>query len=634
MANTKKESKKKTTPDFRDAQGVKPGEILLANDFDKGRSDISSFYVDRCIPLLTALADMIREKQLTLSPYSTTRMRAIFSTLKERDGIKKLKKQDLADLYSSFSADLLNVIAVAKADLRYENAWKSIVSELEVSSARLKAIVGRRPALEVSYGWYGDVLAPDVLFNPLLTVCYWKEYDSRYNQWYSGEFTISPVDRKTLADCVLGKEATEYHLLKSLPADIKLHIENFEGDISTDIITLEGLALNGSLLTASGVITAAKMKKVRQQTDIRGFRPDGKEWSLDRLELLGFAYFNLIEENSTSKENAGLARLARYAVEKVPTLLKGPNFGVFLPAYQGFTKTWTTDNYARQAADAVNTVIRQAHEDWLSLENFRMLLLCVPIGRSSLALRLFSSNSIGKSQLVRKVDKEHQADRKWKVQEIRWFDEVGFSFAVHWIRFLCAMGIIETAETPDISADDPLEGIRYVRLTSLGRYVFGFEKEYTPQATRDISGVEFDARNGIVTIDAGSPFQMFLGNIGKRISPTRFRISSETLMKGCKTKAELEQRIRNLQVIIDPEKEPVLRKIIDEAVGHTDCATREGGYSLLRLRPDLPGLRDAILSDRELREMTILAGHALALVKTHKMERFNAICASYGFLME
>ena len=105
-------------------------------------------------------------------------------------------------------------------------------------------------------------------------------------------------------------------------------------------------------------------------------------------------------------------------------------------------------------------------------------------------------------------------------------------------------------------------------------------------------------------------------------------------MKGCKTKAELEQRIRNLQVIIDPEKKPALRKIIDEAVGHTDCATREGGYSLLRLRPDLPGLRDAILSDRELREMTILAGHALALVKTHKMERFNAICASYGFLME
>ena len=32
--------------------------------------------------------------------------------------------------------------------------------------------------------------------------------------------------------------------------------------------------------------------------------------------------------------------------------------------------------------------------------------------------------------------------------------------------------------------------------------------------------------------------------------------------------------------------------------------------------------------------MTILAGPALALVKTHKMERFNAICAANGFLME
>lgn len=634
MANKKKEPKTKTDPGYRDAQGVKPGEILLKNEFDKGRCDISSFYVDRCIPLITPLAEMIREERITLSSSSTTKMRTIFTTLKARDGIRKLKKQDLADLYSSFSADLLNVVAVAKSDLRYENAWKLIVSQLEVSSMQIKAITGKRPVLEISYGWYGDVVAPEVLFNPLLTVTFWREYDARYNEWYSGEFTISPTDRKTLADCFLGKEATEPHLLKALPAGEKLYIENFEGDISTDIVTLEGLSLNGSILTASGLITAPKLKKVKQQTDIRGFRPDGKEWSLDRLELLCFAYFNMIGEGKEAKGNADIARLAKYAAEKVSALLKGPNFGVFLPAYQGFTKSWTADNYARNAVNALQTVLKQAQEDWLSLENLRMMLLCVPIGRSSLALRLFSSQNIDKAQLVRKTDKARQADSKWKAEGIRWFEDLGFSFAVHWIRFLCAMGIVETAQTLEIAADDPLEGLRYVRLTPLGRFVFGWEKDYTPQATRNISDVEFDARNGIITVDSKSPFQMFLNNVSRKISPTRFKISEETLLKGCTTKAELEQKIKNLRVIIEPEKEPALRKMIDGAMSHTDCAVREGGYSLLRLRPDLPGLREAILTNKELREMTILAGPNLALVKTHKIERFNAICAAYGFLME
>ena len=127
---------------------------------------------------------------------------------------------------------------------------------------------------------------------------------------------------------------------------------------------------------------------------------------------------------------------------------------------------------------------------------------------------------------------------------------------------------------------------------------------------------------------------MFLDKVAKRISPTRFRISVESLLKGCRNSADLEQRISNLKTIINPEKEPEAKKIIEEARRHTCCASREGGYSLLRLRPDLPGLRETILTHRELREMTILAGPTLALVKTHKLERFNAICASFGYLME
>ena len=127
---------------------------------------------------------------------------------------------------------------------------------------------------------------------------------------------------------------------------------------------------------------------------------------------------------------------------------------------------------------------------------------------------------------------------------------------------------------------------------------------------------------------------MFLDRIATRISPTRFRISSDTLLKGCRNASELDQRTSSLQTIIDPDKEPAIKAIIEDAKRHTYCATRDGGYSLLRIRADLPGLREMILTNKELRELTILAGPTMALVKTHKMERFNAICASYGYLMD
>lgn len=602
---------------------------------DAGRS-ISAVYTGERESLLDPFAQMVRDGLLRASDSSSTKLQGYMRDLRITDGLDMIPVTGQVQLYNSFDGDLRNVLAVAKADRRYEDAWKRLITSLEVSSISLRQQLGREVRIAAGYNWYYDVF-PELLFSPL-TVTERRESYSRDRRGYHryGYLSMNASTRAFLSDLFFGREFRLPHLTPELPKDRKLLIENFEQSISTDLMMLDGVALNGSMLSTNGSISAAAVKKVKSQTRISDFLYTAGKWPLDRVEMLCLTYFTLLdvtEENS--RKDIDIKQLAKFAVEEMAEYIIGPMFSTFLPSMQGFTKTWTAVSFATCIADTVVDILTDGKDKWLSLDNFKMRLLCSPVDgdRNFIQLKLFTHEERRKGSPVRKADKENGVVTP---AEIDWGEEVGLKFAIHWIKYLCALGIVEIAIDPDWNdnADDLMEGMRYARLTALGRYALNFDADYTPKTAEGSAEVEFDAQNGILTIDAKSPYQMFLEKVAKRISPTRFRISAESLLKGSRNAAELEQRISNLRTIINPEKEPAAMKIIEEAKRHTCCASREGGYSLLRLRTDLPGLREAILTNQELREMTILAGPTLALVKTNKMERFNAICASYGYLME
>ena len=624
------ETKKNTAS--RHEEGAQAGMLTLYNITakDSGRS-LSSVYNRERRDLLAPFAKMVSEGIIMAGPLSTMKMKGYMHDLQLKGGLDTLSDTALSQLYNSFEGTLSNVLAVAKADRRYEEAWKRLLTNLEVTTIQLKEQLGREVVVAAGYSWHYSNFA-ELLFSPLTVIDLWQTYSRAGKDYHRhGVLSMDADTRCRLSDLFFGMDYRLPHLSPELPAATTLTIENFEQATATDLLTLEGVALNGSLLSSNGSITAAAVKKVKAQTPIGNFIHAPGQWPLDRMEMLCLTYFTLLDlKDPKSKKGIDIKQLARFAVDSMPRCIIGPMYSTFLPDFQGFTKSWTIHGYPSRVANIVRYILKVAKDEWMDLANFRMQLLCSSIeGNNNYSyLKLFSYEGINKAKLVRKADKEEGI----ATTNIDWGEEVGLKFAVHWVKYLCALGIVELAVAPDAHGD-LMEGMRYVRLTPLGRYAFGIDADYTMKEAGGNLGVEFDPRNAIITINEKSPYQMFLSNVAKRISPTRFSISAKILLKGCASKEELEQRIDNLRTLIDPKKEPALKNIIDEAMRHTDCAVRDGGYSLLRLRSDLPGLREAILANRELREMTILAGPTLALVKTHKMERFNSIMASLGYLM-
>lgn len=625
--------RKKDIKDTPDAPGVITLRLPLKADKDL---KLSKLYSTKTQKLFVPFAKLLTQGTLTVSSDSATRLMQTCAEMEKRSTFDKISKDRLEVLYYSFAANLHNFLSVAQADVRYAKAWDILINNPEVSSEMLASILGRDIQAEDYYEWYGSSVIPEVLFAHLSVPAFGKTYNHRTREYgIRASFSLPTPKRKALSDLFFGPEYASPHLFDSLPDDKPLTIENFEAQTVVDIMTLDGISLNGSMLSANGSISMSQVKKVRTQTSIPDFKGPVREWGVDRLEMLCLTYFSLWERIGKNNK-IDITNLARFAAEDMPRCIVGPIFNTFLPMWQGFAKSWTSESYTYHIAHAISNILHNAADSWLSLDNFRMMLMCEdgeePVWRM---LKLFTYRGREKASPVNKAEKEDKGKRPVIHRAFNWIEDFGMKFAVHWLKYLCALGIVELAV--DDSADDDedyLEGMRFVRLTNLGRYIFKFDKSYTAPTVDAGSSFDFDSSNGIITIDQNSPLVMFLSNISKKISPTRYHISFESLIKGCVSKGDLISRIDNLKSVIDPLKEPAIQKIIDEAMRHTDCATREGGYSMLRLRPDLPGLRDAILSNKELRDMTILAGPNIALVKTTKLARFHAICASYGYLME
>lgn len=613
---------------------VKAGVLILNNVSVKesGRS-LSALYGDKRISLVAPFAKLVREGLLSASTLSSMKLKAAMRDLKIG---KSLDESLLDQIYNSFGGDLRNILAVAKADKRYDDVWKRLITSLEVTTTELSHQLGREPRIEYGYGWHYTIF-PETLFYPVTVTFAWESYshDSRKSHKHAS-FSLNPTIRQLLTDLFFGNASRLPHITQQLPNKQNLKIENFEQDIPNELLILEGVALNGSMLSENGSLSVSSVKKVKKQTNIKNFAEMPGQWVLDRVELLCLTYFTFLKKETARM--VGIRQLAKFAIEMMPKMIVGPIFNTFIPDMQGFTRNWTIGSFVPSVTRTVQAILMEAKKGWMWLGNFRIQLLCSNFEGNGnyVYLNLFKKSERDRASLVRRSDKELAKDPKKTVIPVNWFEEVGLKFAVHWIKYLCALGIVEIAmvDDPNEIQNDPMEGMRYIRLTALGRYAFLFDSDYFPTESEKNYEVEFDSKNCIITVDAKSPFQMFLANVAKKISQTRFNISANTLIDRCKNKAELEQRINKLKMIIDPDKHPAMLEIINEAMRHTDCAVWEGGYSLIRLRSDLSGLREAILTNKELRELTVLAGPTLALVKTNKKERFNELCAAYGYLMD
>lgn len=568
---------------------------------------------------------LIRRYDINITGGDTETVKEVRKGLSE--GVGKCRRDRLVDLYMDFKSEPSNFLTIAQADEEHMAFWKKALLNpwIDVRDAE-DVFPYDKAVVRTQNGWSYDIL-PNILYSAM-TAAYYKSYDV-----VNTTLTLRYDIRRTLAELFFGKDALQPVLLAELPADEKYTVMDFEGNMPADIMFLDGLNISGSPLSSSGAVSAVKLKTVRKKWPTAEFSALSAP-AVDRLEMLIAAYFH---QPMRHISHPSVNSFAEFVVNDFPRMLEGAMFSTFFPEYKGFTKSWTSDNAARKICSFISDILKEADKEWMSLDNLRLRYLCFSYGdlyATSMPYVMLFRNLRHNSITLKDRASGKQVWSESDMYTDKWFDGIEFSFLLRWLKFLCGMGLLEIASLGDAPADDPLSGMRYVRLTPLGRYALGLTKTYKPgKSAGEVCHLDFDSVNCIFTILTDAcPYTLFLQEVCTPIGSNRYRIGVKSMMQGYRDHYRLKERIEKIRRIIDVDSSPKLAAILDEVEKRSRCSEfSTTGCRVIKLRQDVPGLMNFIVTDKRVRSLVLLAEGGHIIVSKSDEQEFYSLCGRKGY---
>lgn len=176
------------------------------------------------------------------------------------------------------------------------------------------------------------------------------------------------------------------------------------------------------------------------------------------------------------------------------------------------------------------------------------------------------------------------------------------------------------------------DGIKGFKLTKLGEYIFGKRKNYEFKQVEEGS-VYLEDDFLLATVVGEAPVRtLFLESIGTKISPTKFKISSESFLKKISNRAELEEKIQEFRNKISENPGEIWENLFKELLERMTSVKILNDYSVLQIKQD-KNLINFISSNREISKLILKAENFHIIIKNENIKSFEEILNSNGYFL-
>lgn len=202
---------------------------------------------------------------------------------------------------------------------------------------------------------------------------------------------------------------------------------------------------------------------------------------------------------------------------------------------------------------------------------------------------------------------------------------------------LATFGIVEIAyREPQKGDKSYYDGLQYVRLTELGKYVLGISKDYTPNVTNDKgSAFELDDQRLLIKVaDSKSPFIPMLKEFAVLVTPSLYRIDYDIFLMGCNKREDVKRKIDLFEQYICQKLPIIWKQFFDDILSR--CAPFSSPldeYILLCLPADNTALARLILTEPSLRRYVHKVEGYMLLVKSSEIKKFSDAMKRFGHLI-
>ena len=388
-------------------------------------------------------------------------------------------------------------------------------------------------------------------------------------------------------------------------------------------------------LSTKGRPLASSLGKMQRSLGIREFFPDSKDKFLSRIRATMLA--SLAESLSKSEKSKAFPEVLKLLFENY--YLK--KFNSFYPIFSFFKGSNNVDSYYLHKVESglFSLLADIPAESWVAVENI--------IGYYKLSFTNLKAVAPGEAQnrlyyddIDVEMDYGTFTDKLYIEQNL--FHKAIEKPLVYGSLFLWAsFGLLDIAyDAPDMEDSghgvfSPYDGIRYVRLTSLGAYIIGRQESYdasklsqqleltpSPDALLIVSGP--DSRDFAATL-----LDSYANDVGNGFFQTDFA----TFLKGCRTQRDLELKIELFRNVVSSPLPPNWEAFFQSLQQKLEPLEAVKGYQLFRIPPDNKALIELVARDAVLRGLVLKAEGYHLLVAKKDLNGFKKRLQEFGYFV-
>lgn len=418
----------------------------------------------------------------------------------------------------------------------------------------------------------------------------------------------------------------------------KLTVFNAEADLFQEIPILNNLCESGMLALGKTVLFTAKLRKALNHVNINNFNLDEKSTKYYE-ETLRYYYLittYLLTCEITHKSvinSASPLQLIQLCIQNI--FNNASNFSkLFLPHISGIKRDYDLTHNAHELMRSLKQSLLTLNSSmWTSIEQLLYQTRCKFEHEARFSILIQEPTSY--YNIGFKL-RDKNADEPIKYDEI--ITRVNHHSIKSALLAMASWGIIEIAYDPTTTANGPsylTDVLRYVRLTNLGKYVFGKAKSYQLPTTMVNTCKDFELnadRLLIKVLNPNSKGNFALGKIATPITPQLYRTDFSVFLKECNTKDDIEKNIDLFKKYIANEPPQIWADFFNAMLERTNALKKvKTSYITRSIDAKDKELQDIIMHDPNIKQYILRAESYVVLIEQAHLNDVNNILKTYGY---
>lgn len=416
-----------------------------------------------------------------------------------------------------------------------------------------------------------------------------------------------------------------------------------EKDIHLELSRIAAYVAQGQVkVTAKGRPSAGTIGKMQRKLNLQEFFSDKdlekSDKSLKNLRTKLLA--GMMVTMTTKQTLTDIAAMLREEVFQKNFLKRFDSPSAIMAHLKGINYLDSHD-FRSIEVEAFSLLQRLPVDKWISLSNLNNYITyniidLAPVNESTAANKLYyeyAEDPDGETYLMR-YERKHYVESSSYAQAILQPFLKGLFF------FYAAFGLVKLAyDKPDVStlgktAYSPYDGLKYVQLTPLGFYVVGQTNTYIQPKGSTGSEILLSKDSLTILIDEEDQIApTLLEPYAERISATRYRTDFRFFLKECRSKKELDGKIKLFQQFISNDLPSNWEKFFAELRQKIDPFVAISEMKIFKIPEDNPNLIQLIARDGQLKKLVVKAEGYHILIPKGNFSRFKKRLQEFGYFL-